>query len=331
MPLYIPVEEAREGMRLAESFTFMGRPMIAAGKVLTTSDVDKLRNRFSGVYLRVNDPLLDGAIEFEDDSHERSVARHVQTKITECLSSVEQRFDARTSPDDAIYKNAQSVVEQMIAYLADNPVSAAMLDQQFDGNNYVSKHAGNVFYLSLILGSAAQSYVTRVRSRKPISKSVASSMLPLGLGAMFIDLAMQPLRHLFEAPCRLTDELRQQIRQHPIVGADMLPKEFPGLAKQIVRTHHENCDGRGYPEQLDKDKLHVFSRIVRIADAYDSAISTHIYPNGKSPALALWAMQSGPYKQFFDPMLMKIFGTLIQPFPIGAKLRLTDGTTGCCG
>jgi hypothetical protein len=35
----------------------------------------------------------------------------------------------------------------------------------------------------------------------------------------------------------------------------------------------------------------------------------------------------GPYRGCYDPVLLKVFRHLIQPFPIGAKLKLTDGRT----
>lgn len=325
MPLYIPVEETQKGMRLAETFAFMGRSMLSAGKVLSDSDVTKLRKRFAGVYVRVADPILDDLIEFEDDTHERSRARQVQTKVVQCLASVEQRLSCRTSLDSAIFDDARDAIDSLITHLTENPVTAALLDQHFDTTGYLAKHAGNVFYLSLVLAAAAQSYVLKNRSRQTISTAVATDLVPLGLGAMFIDLGLYPQRELFEKPSKLTEEDRQAFLQHPITGVNLLPEGFPAAAKMIIRTHHENCAGQGYPNKIEREKLHVFSRIVRIADAYDSAISTNIYRNGKSPAFALWAMQSGPYKRFYDPALMTIFATLIQPFPIGARLRLMDG------
>ena len=66
MPLYIPVEETQKGMRLAETFAFMGRSMLSAGKVLTKTDVAKLRKRFAGLYVRVKDPILDHLVDFEN-------------------------------------------------------------------------------------------------------------------------------------------------------------------------------------------------------------------------------------------------------------------------
>ncbi len=325
MPLYVPAKEAHAGMRLAEAFSFMGRTMLPAGRVLTKSDTTKLHKRFPDLYLRIGDPLLDEAIEFEDDSHDRTVARHVQNKIATCMSSVEERFSARTSLSATAYDEAREIVEGVTEYLADNPVTAAILDEHFDANDYLSKHSGNVFYLSSVLASAARQYVVQERAGQTVSSAVAMDMLPLGLGAMFIDLGMYPLRDLFTIQGRLSVEDRQRIRQHPITGVKMLPDSFPGTAKMVVRTHHENIDGSGYPEEIDRDKLHVFSRIVRITDAYDAATSRHVYTHAKSPAYTLWAMSTGPYKRFYDPTLMNMFATLIQPFPIGAKLRLVDG------
>jgi len=95
----------------------------------------------------------------------------------------------------------------------------------------------------------------------------------------------------------------------------------------IVRTHHENCAGMGYPAGLRGDQQHIFTRIVRLCDAYETATAKRVYANAKSPARALWEMTAGDYRHYYDPVLTKMFGSLIQPFPIGAKLRLSDGRT----
>ena len=142
---------------------------------------------------------------------------------------------------------------------------------------------------------------------------------------MFCDLGMYPLKHLIYQDGPLTREERQAIRAHPIAGAGMLPEDFSPLARTIVRTHHENYDGTGYPNQLPGSQLHIFARIVRIADAFDAATALHVYRQAKSPARTLWEMLVGLYRRYYDPVLMKVFVQLIQPFPIGARLRLVDG------
>lgn len=72
----------------------------------------------------------------------------------------------------------------------------------------------------------------------------------------------------------------------------------------------------------------MFARIVRIADAFDAGTSHTVYRQARSQARILHEMTVGAYRSYFDPVILKVFATLIQPFPIGAKIRLSNGTGG---
>lgn len=329
MPILVPSEELQPGMRLAEAFYHQDRMMFAADTVLTIEDIQALRARFPTHSFRVADPLLDSVIDFEDDAHEREVARTVQHKISHCMSEVNTRFSTRASLDGVSVSSIRDAVMDVIRYLENNPVSAALVDSFMGGEGYLSEHAGNVFYLSMLLGSAANNYVARERLRlstaKGLDPKMLKSLVPLGLGAMLMDIGMMPLRDLFDDPGKLSPELWEAVRDHPVAGAEMLPEDFPAAARIVVRTHHENMDGTGYPDGIQGDRLHVFTRIVRIADAYDAATSDRVYAEAKSPGRVIWEMSAGPYRRCFDPTLISIFARLVQPFPIGSKIRLCNG------
>jgi hypothetical protein len=93
----------------------------------------------------------------------------------------------------------------------------------------------------------------------------------------------------------------------------------------VVRTHHENMNGTGYPNAIPGKKLHVFSRIIRVADAYDAGTSERVYRKAKTPAHVLWEITSGPHRNHYDPLIARILSGMVQPFPIGAKVRLNCG------
>ena len=84
---------------------------------------------------------------------------------------------------------------------------------------------------------------------RDLPSGIASDMAPLGLGAMLMNLGMVPLKELYDGKTPLTPETWSQIRQHPLAGLHLLPEDFPAAAKMIVRTHHENMDGSGYPRR----------------------------------------------------------------------------------
>ncbi len=328
MPVLLPTEELRPGMRLAKAIFFKGRMMLPGGKQLSADDIGLLRKKYPFLTAQVGDPILDNLVDFEDDDQERQVATTAQGKIAGCMSEVYERFSKRASLAGMDFQSLEDTTTQVIGYLKSNPVSAALLSRSLDPDTYLTEHAGNVFYLSMILGSAVRDYVATERQRQTsanLAQGAALNLFPLALGSMFLDLGMVNLQHLFDSKNPLTEEDRQMVREHPISGADMLPSSFSPTARMTVRTHHENFDGSGYPNGVAGNKLHIFTRIVRITDSYDAATAGHVYADAKSPARVLWEMTAGPYARFYDPVLMKIFASLIQPFPIGSKLRLSDG------
>jgi len=329
MPVLVPVRELRSGMRLAEAFLFNGRIMLPGGKVLHEENLSILRSKYPSVTLRIGDPVLDSIAEFEDDSRERDVAAKVTSAITGCMKSVNDRFASQTDVATLDYNAIKSAASDVMDYLSKNPVSVALLSRSFDKESYLSEHAGNVFYLSIVLGSAVRDYVYRERLRHTASSTlngrVGFNLLPMGLGAMFIDLGMTPLKHLLGKTEPLTESERKQILEHPNVGAAMLPDDMPAGVKMVVKTHHENYDGSGYPASTKGGAQHVFTRIVRFADAFDAATATHVYKQAKSHSRAMWEICAGSMKRYYDPVLTKMFMNLIQPFPIGAKVKLVDG------
>ncbi len=329
MPLLVPCDELQPEMQLVEPIVSNGRVMLDSGRALSQTDISTLQRRFDGLSVRVGDPVLDDVIDFEDDSRERDVADKTQQMVSESISQVQKRFAKRVSLRGADFDALRASVNHIMKFLTDSRTSTALITNCSDSNTYLSTHAGNVFYLSMLLGSKAIDYVVSERQRqtsaRDLQAGVVKDLTPLGLGAMTIDLGLLPLQDLFKVDRPLSEAGRSAIRDHPIVGADMLPVSFPAVARMVVATHHENVAGSGYPRELGSEKLHVFTRIVRIADAYDAATSELVYKDARSPVRVLWEMLAGPYKRFYDPKLMAAFAKLIQPFPIGAQLRLEDG------
>jgi len=329
MPLVIRPDELQPGMRLHEPLVVNGRVMLQSGRELTEAEIAALRRRYPTVGLRIADPVLDSVIEFEDDARERQVAQVAQQRVSECMSEVHERFSNRAALTRVDFNIVQSTVRELMEYLRSNPASAALVASCMDASSYLGTHAGNVFYLSMLLGSAALDYVASERRRqlraKPTRPAFATDLTSLGLGAMVMDLGMLPIQHVVRTNRPLSASEREAIRQHPNTGYEMLPETFSPVARVVVKTHHENMAGTGYPQRLPGERLHVFARIVRIADAFDAATSVRVHRGAKSPARVLWEMALGPYQRYYDPKLMAVFATLIQPFPIGSKLRLTDG------
>ena len=108
-------------------------------------------------------------------------------------------------------------------------------------------------------------------------------------------------------PDRLTDEEFTIIQRHPVIGYEILKNlrqfEFvlPG-----VRHHHEQMDGRGYPDGLVGEEIPLVARIMAVADAYDAMTSNRPYRNGMPFEKAESILQENRGPQW-DPQVLDAF------------------------
>jgi len=93
---------------------------------------------------------------------------------------------------------------------------------------------------------------------------------------------------VFERGRVLTDEDWDAIRQHPVLGADMLRDlGLYGPVAEIVRAHHERVDGRGYPDRLKADQIPALAKIIAVAEVYDTLTAHDTYRTPVSSFQAL--------------------------------------------
>jgi putative nucleotidyltransferase with HDIG domain len=77
---------------------------------------------------------------------------------------------------------------------------------------------------------------------------------------------------------QLADPDWRGIRRHPDIGAELLRDiGVYGPVADIVRTHHERPDGRGYPRRLKGDEIPAIARIVAVAEVYDTLTAPDTY------------------------------------------------------
>ena len=89
---------------------------------------------------------------------------------------------------------------------------------------------------------------------------------------------------------RLGSAEREEMRKHPVVGQGQIQViEGLGEVARIVRHHHENLDGSGYPDGLMAEDIPLGARIIRVIDAHDHLTRGGIR-KGVEERLALQAM-----------------------------------------
>jgi HD-GYP domain-containing protein (c-di-GMP phosphodiesterase class II) len=102
----------------------------------------------------------------------------------------------------------------------------------------------------------------------------------------------------------LTKEEEEELRKHAIKGEVILrPMKEIEEVFDLIRHHHEHYDGTGYPDHLKESEIPLISRIVAVANAYDTMTSDRPYRKAIPKKEALEELKQGAGKQF-DPFVV---------------------------
>ena len=98
---------------------------------------------------------------------------------------------------------------------------------------------------------------------------------------------------------KLADDERDTMREHPVIASYILADlELPPIVKQMARSHHERFDGTGYPDGIAGEEIPLGARIIHVADALDSMLTTRIYRAARPADEALEELRRGSRTQF---------------------------------
>jgi len=128
--------------------------------------------------------------------------------------------------------------------------------------------------------------------------------------------------YILNKPGKLTDAEFEKMKLHASVGADILSAiDFPYPVVPIVRHHHENWDGTGYPSGIKGTDIPIGARILAVVDCFDALTSDRPYRPKLSDedALAILHQRRG---LMYDPLIVDTFArvhsiTPTEPSPIG--------------
>ena len=136
----------------------------------------------------------------------------------------------------------------------------------------------------------------------------ADEIAALKAGALLHDigkLAVPP--HILNKPGPLTHAEFEKMKIHTVVGAQILGRvNFPYPVIPIVRHHHEQWDGRGYPDRLRGEQIPITARIISVVDCFDSVREDRPFRRGMTldEATALLRRGAGIH---FDPVVVEQF------------------------
>jgi putative nucleotidyltransferase with HDIG domain len=122
--------------------------------------------------------------------------------------------------------------------------------------------------------------------------------------------------HILNKPGKLTPAEFETMKSHVMLGADILSViDFPYPVVPIVRAHHENWDGSGYPNGLRGEEIPIGARILSVVDCFDALTSDRPYRPAMTESAALDVIKQRR-GTMYDPHVVDTFLRVYHEFSI---------------
>jgi diguanylate cyclase (GGDEF)-like protein/PAS domain S-box-containing protein len=117
---------------------------------------------------------------------------------------------------------------------------------------------------------------------------------------------------ILNKPGPLDEEELAVMKTHPEIGyrIAMSSPDFASIA-DLILTHHERWDGKGYPNHLSGEKIPLLARILAVADAFDAMTEDRVYRKALTPKAAMEEIRKNAGTQF-DPKIAELFLEIIE-------------------
>lgn len=185
-----------------------------------------------------------------------------------------------------------------------------------------------------LYGQIIQGFALAIEARDPVTHGHSTTVARLaratarqmGLGreeadrirhaAILHDIGKIGARdHILDRLGQLSRKEMHQIRQHPVLGADIIrPLVFLGDIAPLIRSHHELFDGRGYPDGKKGEEIPLGARIITVCDSFETMISGRPGLPKKDLASALQDLKQGAGSRF-DPRVVQAFFDMVKTKP----------------
>jgi response regulator RpfG family c-di-GMP phosphodiesterase len=130
---------------------------------------------------------------------------------------------------------------------------------------------------------------------------------------------------ILNKPGKFTDEEFEVMKSHAELGYKMLKHSSKSILKAaaiVAYEHHEKWNGRGYPQGLKGEEIHIYGRITAIADVFDALGSDRVYKKAwpLQKIINLFEEERGEH---FDPVLTDLFLDNLEHF-LAAKENIEN-------
>jgi HD-GYP domain-containing protein (c-di-GMP phosphodiesterase class II) len=303
------LESANEDMIVAKDIIdHHGRVLITAGAALKQETL-KLLKKYEIVSISVEDI---GANNREISVLQNLVSAATRLKL---VYSIQNLFHGQGGIASHLPQLKQCV-EDVVEELSNREELLIYLNEVRLKSDYLFVHSVDVGLFSVVIGMAMG--------------LPRDEVCLLGMGGLLHDFGKTRIpRDILDKQGPLSFNEFKTVKEHATFGYNILKTESNIDHKVALAAlqHHERPDGRGYPWGIHNENIHLFARIVAVADVYDALTTDRAYRPKIAVQDAVRIINEGAGSQF-DSDVVAAFNKVAVPYCIGGTVKLSNGQCG---
>jgi len=279
---------------------------------------------------------LDPSSPPSGENHQKEISPYINSpeKVQANQARLEKLKEAAKAYQEVLKQNKDSIreikagyakgvqkVESLVNTLGEilNQNGTLVSLMNFSGNPEAGDefyhHSLNVCMLSMVLGQGLD-----------LPQEVIKA---LGIGALFHDIGELEGGGMFiKKDSKMNKHEQQFLRNHPKNGRKMIEGfGFPKPSLEVISQHHERLNGTGYPAGLTEDSIHLLSKIVMVADAYDELCNNPQFEKSLTPYEAISRIYAKRQDEFWEEAVLALIQNL-GVYPPSSIVELSDGAFG---
>ncbi|WP_281976023.1 HD-GYP domain-containing protein [Halobacillus litoralis] len=292
-------------------FNENGQVLLSRGVAFTSRVIERL-DKYDITYVYIEDGHTED-IETQYPISEKVRMKAIKS-IKDSFSSVNEQSNHFVFEKSG--REMRGIVRSLMNELRDHNEVISLLSDVFTYDDYIFTHSLNVTMYALALGKELQ--------------LPAQKMEELGLGAILHDIGKITVpKEVLLKPEKLNEEEFEIIKNHSEAGFEILRNapNIPLVAAHCAYQHHERLNGSGYPRGIEENEIHLFGKILAVADVFDAVTSNRVYRDAMLPHEGLEVLYSG-VGTLFDRKMVEAFRRCIAVYPSGLTVGLDDGRKG---
>ncbi len=294
---YVHLDNVEPGQYLGRTiYSASGAVLLNEGVQLTVYMISQLR-RIGVTMIYIRDAL------FEDVVIENAVTDETKRAV---MKRMGETFELVRSGKDFNTKQMSMTVDTMLEDLLRNRDVLVQLNDIVTEDNSLYIHAVNVCMMSVLVGINLGFNSTQCKE--------------IALGALLHDIGKVGLD---------AEELSDKRKSHVWKGFELLKnkREYSLLIAHVAFQHHEHVDGSGHPRKLFGDQIHIYAKIVAIANLYDNLVYGRSGHERMPPHEACEYMMTLAGTKLDKDILVQ-FLKIVSIYPTGSSVRLSNREIG---